>query len=85
MDNKLQFRCNDSFLTKIDAFAANHDMSRSEAIRNLISIGLNENVVTANEFKDFLLSLGYEKVSEIPSQELDNVTSSYLEWAKTRN
>ena len=85
MDNKLQFRCNDSFLAKIDAFAANHDMSRSEAIRNLIGIGLTTNVVAANEFKDFLLSLGYEKLSEIPSQELDNVTGKYLEWAKSRN
>ena len=85
MDNKLQFRCNDSFLAKIDAFAANHDMSRSEAIRNIIGIGLTTNVVAANEFKDFLLSLGYEKLSEIPSQELDNVTGKYLEWAKSRN
>ena len=85
MDYKLQFRCNETFLTKIDAFAANHDMSRSEAIRNLIGIGLNTNVVAADEFKDFLLSLGYDRVSEIPGQELDNVTGKYLEWAKSRN
>ena len=85
MDYKLQFRCNETFLTKIDAFAAHHNMTRSEAIRNLIGIGLTTNVVAADEFKDFLLSLGYDRVSEIPTQELDNVTGKYLEWAKSRN
>lgn len=83
-NNIHQFRCSETLIEKVKDFGTEHNLNKSEAIRNLITLGLdNSNVVTAAQFKEFLLSLGYDRVSDIPDSLLDNVTDSYIQWAKT--
>lgn len=82
MTNKtIQFRASATLTNKINEFAAAHDLTVSEACRNLIAMQIerNERVVTANKLLNIISALGYERISDIPNDELDNVVAKYLE------
>ena len=85
MANKLvQFRASDSLRNRIAGFAQEHELTVSEACRNLIALQLErqERLVTADRLLQILQSLGYESISEIPSERLDDVVAAYLASTK---
>ena len=80
MNKVIQFRVNDALYSRIEQFAIAHDLNISEACRNLIGIQLQreEKVITANKLLDILSSLGYDTISSIPSDKVDEVVATYL-------
>ena len=83
-DKMISFRCPDYLIEKIEAFAAQHRLSASAAIRNLISMELDreETVVDATAYLKILSSLGYENISDIPTKNLDEVVRLFLQEGK---
>lgn len=85
MGNKLiNFRASDRLRTRIADYATEKDLNISEACRNLIvqQLEQQEQRSNANHFAQFLASLGYSSVSEIPNEELDAVVGAYLDTKK---
>lgn len=80
----MNFRCPDYLEEKIKAFADEHDLTVSAACRNLISISLNpdETVVPAATYLSTLSSLGYEKICDIPAEDLDGVVKEFIAAGK---
>ena len=77
----IQFRASSTLANRIKEFAAQHDLNTSEACRNLIALQLErqERLVTADKLLQILSALGYERISDIPAGDLDNVVKTYLE------
>lgn len=80
MNKVIQFRVNETLYARIQAFADKHDLNISEACRNLIGIQLQkeEKVVTADKLLQILTALGYDRISDIPNDKLDEVVGAYL-------
>lgn len=79
MNNTIQLRVSDEMKSKIDAFAAAHEMNLSEACRNLIAMELNrkEVVFAASDFVEFLKSVGFSNLDEIEPATLNDAAKFY--------
>lgn len=84
MNNTIQVRVSDEMKSKIDAFAAAHEMNLSEACRNLIAMELNrkEVVFAASDFVEFLKSVGFSNLDEIEPATLNDAAKFYESYRK---